>query len=252
MRKKKAYIIAGIALIISIAFILYIGNYPRWRSSPADTGMILSLRPDEVRLVKQGQVQQGQLSQDMRYPSHLSYVGWFSFGPKIFSYIKSELDDSKRLYSLKDTVDGYIITAIKKDSLVLSRGEKKYILPLVADADKGEEVVTVISDNERIVHLSVLLSKINNINELANRVLLFPHLDKGRIKGMEVHHLVRDELTRPSGILKGDIICSVNGKKITSFQDVCKLYEDVRIKDVFEVLLERDGRDIALIYNLVR
>ena len=210
---------------------------------------------NQAAISKSSRVNKNIAIQKSYTPSYLVYLGRFGFGFKVFAYIKNTNSNQKNIYAVGDSVDSYLVRAIKNEEVILRKNNEDYRIFLTSEftghSDPGE-AITVVSENKRIIHIPALFNNINNQNYLLNKIVLLPYIEQGRILGIKVNRLADEQILRKSGIMKGDIIRSVNGIPLRGFRDVQQIYNSVRHTGQCSVEIARNGRYSTLFYSLER
>lgn len=79
---------------------------------------------------------------------------------------------------------------------------------------------------------------------------ILPFIKNGGVKGFRVAALPQTSFISTMGILAGDVIREVNGVVLNDMKTLFSLYERFREENRFEILLERDGKTMRLLYIL--
>lgn len=79
---------------------------------------------------------------------------------------------------------------------------------------------------------------------------IVPFIKNGEVKGFRVAALPETSFISLVGILAEDIIREVNAVILNDMKTLFSLYERFRVENRFEVLLEREGKPLRLVYVL--
>lgn len=88
------------------------------------------------------------------------------------------------------------------------------------------------------------------IPELINKVKIEQNLVKGKMRGIKIAELPEDSFISKLEIYRNDIIKEINGIKINDFKTLFSIYNKLRNQSRFEVILERDGAPVRILYIL--
>lgn len=157
--------------------------------------------------------------------------------------IRDKLTGKDAVYKIGQVLYGHYIVRIKRAEVHLLREGK--ILSLGLPLGGGSEFIIIVSDSERLVNRTALNERYKNLNDVFKVGFAFPHIEAGKIRGLKVVRINDDELAQLAGIKEGDIIISVNGKKLKGVKQALEVYGQIKNEAKLKVKLERDGK----IYN---
>jgi len=90
----------------------------------------------------------------------------------------------------------------------------------------------------------------NEMPMLLSEIKIHPNLVNGELKGFKITKIPMNSILCELEIHKGDIIKKINDIKLDDFEDLFLLYNQLMTENRFEVLLERKGCLIRLLYIL--
>jgi general secretion pathway protein C len=105
-----------------------------------------------------------------------------------------------------------------------------------------EEIIPIAQD--------VLQSSISNLNQLMTEVRVRPYFRQGKPEGLIVSQIQADSVFEQLGLLNGDIISSVNGKKISSPEQAFQLYNSLKQGSQVSIAITRRGQKKMLTYEI--
>jgi general secretion pathway protein C len=105
-----------------------------------------------------------------------------------------------------------------------------------------EEIIPIAQD--------VLQSSISNRNQLMTEVRVRPYFRQGKPEGLIVSQIQADSVFEQLGLLNGDIISSVNGKKISSPEQAFQLYNSLKQGSQVSIAITRRGQKKMLTYEI--
>lgn len=88
------------------------------------------------------------------------------------------------------------------------------------------------------------------IPRLINKVKINQNLVNGEMKGIKIAELPKDDFISQLEIYRNDIIKEINGIQINDFRTLFSIYDKLRNQSQFEVILERNGTPIRILYIL--
>jgi type II secretory pathway component PulC len=117
---------------------------------------------------------------------------------------------------------------------------------------QAAEAITVLSEQERIVDreqvLDTIQGKVPQLLLSLGRVL--PHLDAGRLTGFRITRLASSPFAAKLGLQTGDIITTVNGRRILDPRNIEAIFTAILSDPDVEVTLQRAGQPFTLHYQM--
>lgn len=175
--------------------------------------------------------------------------------------IKKPGDNKSRIYKLGNEINGYTLTDIKFDKIVLSDGERSYSIPLYfrktpgrrpgqpqrrAESVKSE--VKPARQIKRVLSRSDVETKLfKRVNEILSQVAISPYMVNGKMEGIRLVRVPRNNIVYELGGRSGDIIKKVNGHELTQIEQMYKLWENIKDDRFVTVDIERNNQLIS--YN---
>jgi general secretion pathway protein C len=195
------------------------------------------------------------------------------------------LDQRKRsqdIYRVGDSVQEAEIRQILRGKVILRHGEKDEVLLMVegdekekspkpktaAKADRrrrpgrrtgipartspNEEVSQSGEVEEETISISqeVLQNSMNNINDLMTQVKVRPYFRRGKSEGLIVSQIQTGSVFANLGLMNGDIISSVNGKKMSSPEEAIGFYNSLKSGGEVNIEITRRGKKKMLNYDI--
>ena len=138
----------------------------------------------------------------------------------------------------------YILLPENQDNLDLSykkeESSKKQKKPLVAK--KGE--------NQYQVSRSDINDHLKKLPEILNQARVVPNKENGEITGFRFQSIDKGSIFESLGFQVGDIIKEVDGEFIESPEQAIQLFERLKGSSGFKVLVEKEGQEVELDYNV--
>jgi len=169
----------------------------------------------------------------------------------------NNLETAKQgVYKLNDYVEGYRVTCIAAGMVAMEKDGFTSILSLksYANKDHTQNNPVVYKDNAGalVISKSALLGNISKINDMLTKVTICPLPDStpNTLKGFRIDNVPSGSIIEQAGIKSGDIVYSVQGRKLQSVQDALQMFNAVQAQPSFEVVLLRDEQQVKLKYEI--
>ncbi|RLJ02742.1 MAG: hypothetical protein DRP08_04355 [Candidatus Aenigmatarchaeota archaeon] len=199
------------------------------------------------------QIKHNQIKQkiNQKLPSlNLRLIGVIIGKPSL-AFIKDLDNQQESFYRENDIIKGAKIVKIKKGGIILSRKGKREILLLTGGVkDFSKQSIIVISPTERVVNRARVNKEIEDIDLLLKEVKILPYIKNGKIKGWLIKNSNKENIIAKGGIENEDIITTIGGKTIDSFNKIAKLYKHIKEKQEIEVDLLRGNESVSLNYRI--
>lgn len=105
--------------------------------------------------------------------------------------------------------------------------------------------------NNFVVKKSELDKWLNNLPEILQQARAVPHQDAtGKVDGFIILDIQPGSLFEKLGLLKNDLLKSVNGQKVDSPARALELYQDLKTANSVAIEVDRAGRSETLSYNV--
>lgn len=202
--------------------------------------------------------------------------------------IRDDASGNTMIMSVGDVIQGQAtITEIRRDRILLERGNQaEYMLlhqthagapsptpastraparsaprqlapnaiktPRVnnASAAGSQEAVKKVSDTEFVVQRGALNKQIDDPKALAEQGRIAPNFKDGKRDGLKLVGLSPNSVYSQLGIQSGDVLQSLNGKKIDTTSQAMDLFEQFKNSDQVVVEIERRGQKKRMQYKI--
>lgn len=171
------------------------------------------------------------------------------------AFIYNSDTDKYAVYKLNDFISGYKILNIRparvtlgKDGalreLLLSGGSRGY-------APEEQPLIFADAGGAKVISRSGFISLIPQANGLLRKVRILPVADNvsHKLLGFRVEGVPEGSIIEGAGIKSGDIIHSVDGRRLESLQDAMRMLGVIRRQSGFEVTLLRQDKPVILRYE---
>lgn len=182
----------------------------------------------------------------------LELLGTLS-GRMPLAFLRNTETGAQGAYRLNDTVEGYKISGIASGKVILVKdGISKEFL-LKAGSSENNSVISKEPSGILVIDKRQLVSQIVKLNEVLTKLKILP-LPEGsgvnKLKGFLVENIPSGSVIEEAGVKNGDIVYSVQGKRLASMQDAWQMFNTIQNQDSFEVVLLRNDQPITLKYEI--
>ncbi len=186
-------------------------------------------------------------------------------GSASFAVIFDQAARQHRLYHTGDKIQDATISAIRSDSVLLTRNGKTEVLflsrketgtdqkqrggapqrpPQQSDLIRESNGQRYVLDREKVNEM------ISNVNQFMTQLRVRPYFNQGKPIGYMVSDIQRGSLIEQVGLRDGDIIKSVNGVAITQPDQAFAAYQQLLDESQITLELQRGQSDKVITYEL--
>ncbi len=167
----------------------------------------------------------------------------------------SDLNSGKlNLYSLNDSINDAVITNIAAGRVVIEKDGLRQEL-LLGDPEKADSasVIKNILPNVMMVSKSGVIDQMHTANELLQKVKILPVPSNplNELWGFRIDNIPGDSMLDKAGLEDGDLVYSIQDKKIKSMKDVFQILKEMKGQREIKINLLRNERHITLRYEIV-
>ncbi|XPV67452.1 MAG: hypothetical protein ACNI25_09000 [Halarcobacter sp.] len=156
--------------------------------------------------------------------------------------------------------NAYTLTKLFKTYIVFEKNLKEFKLELPTDEDVKYELTNNLSNNtkEKIsfsngkikVKRDYLNSYVNDIDKVWNNIAITDVRVGNKIEGFKVDRVNLNSVFGKLGLVKGDVIKSINGTKMNSYADAFKVYNQINNIDYLSIEVLRNNEIVELNYEI--
>lgn len=164
--------------------------------------------------------------------------------------------DKGCVYRLNDTVEGHKLVRIEAGKIVLERNSRRQELLLASNKNTSlaKAGVNAVHDDSGTIVISKtqMMQQVLMARDLLAKVKIMPIPDAqtNRLAGLKIDNVPGGSIIEDVGIKNGDVICSVQGRKLQSLQDAWSMFGTVQNQDRVEVVLLRNNQPVTLNYQI--
>jgi len=182
-----------------------------------------------------------------------------------FAVIEEKGSHKQRLIKMDDVVSGARILRIRRNALDVLIDDKERTLklaerpeaPIVPPAGgktmpadgKTMPVVSPVSGGSVILNRSEISTALTDMGGMLRQAQVRPYFKAGVPEGFMISNIQAGSLYQTMGIVDGDIIQGVDGRRIQTADDMTALYETMKKAPGMALSLERGGKQQTLNYQ---
>jgi len=173
--------------------------------------------------------------------------------------IQSIGSQKSRILKLGEGYRNYVLKNIFAKYAVFERRGKKYSLYLQKN-DKNDryslESEARYKDKIKVLNGKIKVKKtfaqkyIKNSNNIWREIAINENRVDGKIQGFIITGVSYNSVFKRLGLQKGDILISVNNKKLNSYSDALRAYKNVRSQKNIHLVISRNGEIKEIDYEL--
>ena len=179
---------------------------------------------------------------------------------KSIALIRKRGDRESKIYHINDLLGQATIVRIKPDKVYLNDRGNAIILPMYYRSQSNpatRDIATNTTYNSvqnyeysRKVRKILSRSEVENkvfkkVNQILTQIAVSPYMKNGRMEGLRLVRVPRNNIVYELGGRSGDIIKRVNGHELSQIDQMYKLWDNIKDDSVISVDLERNHQ----IYN---
>jgi general secretion pathway protein C len=166
---------------------------------------------------------------------------------------------TQSLYKEGDSIQDATILKILRGKVILRVGDKNQVLNMEENARSSPGPQRTPSTSARrsrptrsstiTLDRGTVTKSLEDINELLSQVRVRPHYRDGKPDGLMLSQIKPNTVFTKMRLRNGDVVQKVNGKPITSPEDIMEFYEELRSGSSVSLDISRRGRDRNLTYS---
>jgi general secretion pathway protein C len=167
---------------------------------------------------------------------------------------------TQALYKEGDSIQGATIIKILRGKVILRVGGQNQVLTMEekprasASASARRSPVGPSGPSSRpsttiTLDRSTVTKSLDDLNELLSQVRVRPHYRDGKADGLMLSQIKPNTVFTKMRLRNGDVVQRVNGKPITSPDEIMEFYEELRSGSSVSLDISRRGRSRTLSYQ---
>lgn len=158
------------------------------------------------------------------------------------------------LYKVGDSVQSAVLKRILRGKVILRVGDRDEILTIEeAAASRAKQQPSMSKPKEMSSRITVgrsdLQESLTNLHQLLSQARIRPHFQDGKADGLAVTNIRPGSLFEKLGLKNGDIVQGIDGRTITSPDDVLEVYNKLTSGSNVAVQIKRKGEQRVINYT---
>lgn len=173
-------------------------------------------------------------------------------------------NNSKQTHMLanEDSFKGYTLKSVYPTFVVFSRSGIEYKLELKLNDNVSYEKVVKddetnkikenikVSGNKIEVKRNFFNTYVNDMDKIWNNIAINEERKNGQIIGFRIDYVKPKSAFESLGLVKGDIIKSVNEYQLNSYNDAFKLFGKINELKTLNIKIKRGNKDMEMKYEI--
>ena len=266
--KKYFYIILGsigAALLIALTILSYVDRTvlspsktagevtaPEGAGAPAEKVPGQPVPADNQAASSRREGISGERGSTAAPSLNLRLIGTTVFGEKSTAILEDTIKGTRGVYRLRDSVRGFTLAAIDRDSVTLTAGGQSHVLTISPGTGQpdADSFFTKLDDNSWLVSSAKATDMVSHIDQYAGQVIAFQHRENGAAAGFKIRHLKEGNDFEKLGLKNNDIIKRVNGLEVNDLTDVLQAVYQLSDETEFTLEVQRGEGMQDLNYRL--
>jgi len=168
-----------------------------------------------------------------------------------------------------DVINGFTLAGAGRNFAMFSKNEKNYKVLLAKNSkissnvssiksissikkEKGKKVLGEVTNegDAKIIDRSLLEYYANNMNEIYKNIGIAEIKEGKNLKGFKINFVRKDSPFSKLGIRRNDVIKSINGQEITSYNAAFGVYKNIKDVDNLNMVIMRGKEEMELEYEI--
>ncbi len=174
-----------------------------------------------------------------------------------------------KVLSKGDDINGFVLMGADNNSATFTKQEKSYTLKLFKSkkgAKSNNSIKDVPSkpsseakpvkksiveeDGRRVIDKSLLAHYAKNMDDIYKNIGISEVKKGSKLKGFKITFIKEDSPFAKLGIKKDDILKSINGQEINSYNAAFNIYKNIENVEGLTLVIQRDKRKMELEYEI--
>jgi len=186
--------------------------------------------------------------------------------------ITVEYKRKSKVLSRGDTINGFVLEGAGSNFATFSKDTKSYrvdllkskksnsskssirsaskTLPSISGKSVKVEGEVIDADDHKIIDRSLLDHYAKNIDDVYKDIGIKEVKERGKLKGFSITFIRRGSPFAKLGLKRGDIIKSINGQAITSYNAAFAMYKNIGNIENLTMVIKRGTEEMELEYEI--
>ena len=186
-------------------------------------------------------------------------------GRKSIALIRRAGQRESEIYRKGDRLDNAEIIKIERDRVLLNDGRNTIVLPMYyrymnktaraspvpAQEKVAAERFSDAKEIKKVLSRSDVETKVfQKVNELLTQIAISPYMNDGKMEGLRLVRVPRNNIVYELGGRSGDILRRVNGHEINQIDQMYKLWDNIKDDSFISVDLERNNQIFTYSFDI--
>ncbi len=182
--------------------------------------------------------------------------GLYSVGSDGFAIVALKSSAKKTsIISIGESFSGYKLKTILSNSVVFTKGSKKYILEIAYTKDIAQKQKKIVKKvlpvlETKDVSRSDIMVYAKKPSAIWKDIGITELKEGNAIKGFEVTRIKQGSKMAELGLKRGDIIIKANNVELKSYKDALAIYKNLNKLSAIQIVVLRDNIEKELIYEI--
>jgi len=171
-----------------------------------------------------------------------------------WAIIRDNQTNKQDRYTVGSTIGRAKVVMILRNKVVLNIDGRNELLVMGIEKIKAESPLSGSQITRKqgsfIISKQFLTQSLSNISSLMSQVRIRPYIKNGKPEGFMIRKIKSGSIIEKMGFKDGDVIQSINGKKIVSAEDIIKLYSSMKNANVFSIGILRNNMPETLVFKV--
>ena len=169
------------------------------------------------------------------------------------------------ILSVGQKINGYLLKKVYKNHIVFTKNNQEYFLKIDDEKltnfnsknnnissehlDNNNNNDIFIKDNIITISKMQIDTYLSNIEKIRNSIILTEVIGVGSIEGFRVERIMNDDFNK-LGLQDGDIIKTINSKKLSSYEDLSRSFDNIGNIRYISIEILRNNEIMGLNYEI--
>ncbi len=176
-----------------------------------------------------------------------------------------------KVLSRGEDIDGFVLESAGRNFAIFSKHEKSYKVMLFkgkakaqggiqshsrhmrsVTEEKEKKVVGEVVDagDRKVVDRSLVEYYAKNLDDVYKNIGIGEMKKNGRLQGFQITFVRKDSPFSKLGVQRGDVIKSINGQEINSYNAAFSIYKNIGNLDNMTLVIQRGNEEMELEYEV--
>jgi len=162
------------------------------------------------------------------------------------------IEDKKKIefVDLNSEYKGYLLILIERDKAIFTRSGKNYELTLNSKKLPEYKEIKSNAESSFSVDKNIVRNFSRNFDEIWKHISIKEVRKNGEIEGFKIRYIDYKSIFGKMGLKAGDLIISVNNKRLKSYADAFEIYKKIDKLDGIKITIIRDNEQKDLEYEI--